>query len=236
LDKKTKALKAAFPYTIPVLAGFIFLGAAYGILMSSKGYGLQWTFLMSLFAFAGSAQYVAITFLTTAFNPLNAFLMTLMINARHLFYGLSMLDKYKEAGGLKNYLIFGMCDETFSILCTTNAPEGVDNNWFRFFVTLLNHFFWVGGSVLGGILGNMITFNTNGLDFVLTALFVVIFIEQWNSQKDHRPAVVGIGSSILSLIIFGPKAFIIPSMIVILSILTIMRKVEKKAELAEEGI
>jgi 4-azaleucine resistance transporter AzlC len=237
MNKKTVALKAAFPHTLPVLTGFIFLGAAYGILMNTIGYGIQWTFLMSLFAFAGSAQYVAITFLTTAFNPLNALLMTLMINARHLFYGISMLEKYKDAGRLKKYLIFGMCDETFSILCTTDAPEDVDNNWFRFFVTLLNHSYWVGGSILGSVLGSMISFSTNGLEFVLTALFVVIFLEQWKNQKDHKAAITGLGCSILCLVIFGSSGFIIPSMILILSVLTLMRKrPEKIAELAEEGV
>ena len=237
MNKKTTALKAAFPYTLPVLTGFIFLGAAYGILMNSKGYGIQWTFLMSLFAFAGSAQYVAITFLTTAFNPLNALLMTLMINARHLFYGISMLEKYKDAGRLKKYLIFGMCDETFSILCTTDAPEGVDNNWFRFFVTLLNNSYWVGGSILGSFLGSMISFSTKGLEFVFTALFVVNFLEQCQSHSDHKAARAGLGCSILCLVIFGPSGFIIPSMILIISVLTLMRKrPEKIAELAEEGV
>lgn len=224
-----KALTAAFPHTIPVLTGFTFLGIAYGILMDSKGYGVGWTFLMSLFAFAGSAQYVAITFLTSVFNPLYALLMTLMINARHLFYGLSLLDKYKNMGRLKPYLIFGLCDETFSIVCSAEPPAGVNKKWFVFFITLLDHCYWVLGSVLGGLLGSMIFFNTQGLDFVLTALFVVIFLEQWKSQKNHKPAIIGVLCSAICLLVFGPGNFIIPSMAAILLVLTLLRK-----QLAEE--
>lgn len=235
LEDKIRALKAAFPCTIPVLTGFTFLGIAYGILMSSKGYGVGWTVLMSLMAFAGSAQYVAITFLTSVFNPIYALLMTLVVNARHLFYGISMLDRYKGAGKLKPYLIFGLCDETFSIVCSAEPPEGVNRNWFSFFITLLNHSYWVLGSAIGGMLGSMVSFNTKGLDFVLTALFVVIFVGQWKTQKDHKPAVIGVLCSIICLVVFGQSNFIIPSMIAILAVLMISRKeyMEKK-ELIEE--
>jgi 4-azaleucine resistance transporter AzlC len=232
---QSKALKAAFPHTIPVLTGFLFLGIAYGILMHSKGYGFGWTFLMSLLAFAGSAQYIAITFLTSVFNPLGALLMTLIINARHLFYGISMLSKYKTAGKLKPYLIFGLCDETFSIVCSTEPPEGVDRNWFSFFVTLLDHGYWVLGSVLGGLLGSIVSFNTRGLDFVLTALFVVIFVGQWKSRENRKPAVIGVVCSVLCLILFGQSSFIIPSMLAILAALTIFRQsFEAKEAAADE--
>ena len=224
LHEKIKALKAAFPHTIPVLAGFTFIGIAFGILMNSKGYGVGWTFLFSLLAFAGSAQYVAITFLTSVFNPVSALLMTLMVNARHLFYGISMLDKYKGAGKLKPYLIFGLCDETFSILCSTEPPAGVNRHWFMFFVTMLDHSYWVLGSALGGLLGSLVSFNTKGLDFVLTALFVVIFVGQWNTQQDHKPAVIGVFCSLVCLVVFGPGKFIIPSMLAILVVLTVSRQ------------
>lgn len=224
MKEKTKALKAAFPHTIPVFTGFTFLGIAYGILMNSKGYGFGWIVLMSLMAFAGSAQYVAITSLTSIFNPIYALLLTLMVNARHLFYGISMLDKYKGTGKFKPYLIFGLCDETFSIICSTKPPEGVNRNWFMFFITLLDHGYWVLGSALGGLLGYMVSFNTKGLDFVLTALFVVIFIGQWKTQKNHKPAVIGVVCSIICLIVFGQSNFIIPSMIAILVVLTIFRR------------
>jgi 4-azaleucine resistance transporter AzlC len=237
LREKREAFKAAFPYTIPVFTGFTFLGIAYGILMSSKGYGVGWIALMSLMAFAGSAQYVAITFLTSIFNPIYALLMTLMVNARHLFYGISMLDKYKDTGKFKPYLIFGLCDETFSIVCSNEPPEGVNRNWFYFFITFLNHSYWVLGSAIGGMLGSMVSFNTKGLDFVLTALFVVIFVGQWKTQKDHKPAVIGVSSSILCVVVFGPSQFIIPSMVIILAILTFSKKgYGEKKELTEGGV
>jgi 4-azaleucine resistance transporter AzlC len=229
IKEKFKVLKVAFPYTIPVLTGFIFLGMAYGILMKSKGYGVGWTVLASLLIYAGSAQYVAITFLTSIFNPLYAFVMTLMVNARHLFYGISMLDKYKNTGKLKPYLIFGMCDETFSIVCSAEPPKDIDRSWFYFFITLLNYVYWVVGSAIGALLGSLITFNTKGLDFVLTALFVVIFVGQWKSQKDHKPSVIGVLCSVICLFIFGPSNFIIPSMISIMAVLSILqRKYEKE--------
>jgi len=224
LKEKNTAFKAAFPHTIPVFTGFIFLGIAYGILMSSKGYGLVWTILMSTIVYAGSAQYVAITFLTTAFNPVYALLMTLMVNARHLFYGISMIDKYRDMGALKPYLIFGLCDETFSIVCSAEPPEGVDRKWFSFYITLLDHIYWVLGSVVGAVLGSILSFNTRGLDFVLTALFVVIFLGQWKSQKNHKPAITGLVCSVACLIVFGQSSFIIPSMIAILAVLLISRK------------
>ena len=231
LKVQKEALKAAFPHTFPVFTGFTFLGIAYGILMNSKGYGVGWTALTSFMAFAGSAQYVAITFLTSVFNPIYALLMTLMINARHLFYGISLLDKYKSTGKLKPYLIFGLCDETFSIICSTEPPEGVNRNWFMFFITMLDHSYWVFGSTFGGLLGSMISFNTRGLDFVLTALFVVIFLGQWKTQKNHKPAVIGVLCSIICLVVFGQSNFIIPSMIAILAILTVFRR-----ELEKEGV
>lgn len=230
MKEKTKALKAAFPHTIPVFTGFTFLGIAYGILMNSKGYGIGWTVLMSLLAFAGSAQYVAINLLTSVFDPLYALLLTLMVNARHLFYGISLLDKYKGTGKFKPYLIFGLCDETFSIICSTNPPEGVNRNWFLFFITLLNHGYWVLGSAIGGLLGYMGSFNTKGLDFVLTALFVVIFMGQWKIPSKRIPAAIGVACSALCLVVFGPNNFIIPSMIAILAILIVFRK-----KLAVEG-
>lgn len=224
MAEKTKALKAALPHTIPVFTGFVFLGAAYGILMNSNGYGVGWSLIMSLIVFAGSSQYLAISFLTTAFNPLYAFLMILIVNARHLFYGISMLDKYKGTGKLKPFLIFGLCDETFSVVFAAEAAEDISRKWFIFFITLLNYLYWAMGTFIGGIVGSMITFNTTGLDFVLTALFVVIFLGQWKSNKDHKPAIIGLLSSIACLIIFGPDNFIIPSMIVIIVILTLIRK------------
>lgn len=224
LNIRSKAFKAAFPHTIPIFTGFIFLGAAYGILMNTKGYGVGWTVLMSMMGFGGSAQYVAITFLTSIFNPIYALLMTLMVNARHIFYGISMLDKFKDAGKLKPFLIFALCDETFSVVYSVDAPEGIDKNWFMFFITLLNYIYWALGSAIGGLLGSMIEFDTKGLDFVLTALFVVIFLDQWKTGKNRRPAIIGVLSSIICIMIFGRSNFIIPAMIMIIAVLTLARK------------
>ena len=224
MNEKTKALRAAFPHTVPVLTGFIFIGIAYGILMQSKGYGVGWTFLMSLAVFAGSAQYAAVTALTSAFDPLGAFLLTLVVNARHLFYGVSVLDTYKNAGKYKLYMIFGLCDETFSLVCSARPPEGVDRSLFLFFITLLDHLYWVAGSVLGGLLGSVLAFELKGLDFVLTALFVVIFLGQWQTQKDHRPAIIGVLSAAACLAVFGPGGFVIPALLLIVAVLLLFRK------------
>lgn len=224
MNDKIKALKAAFPHTIPVFTGYIVLGAAYGILMNNKGYSLLWIFFTSLLIYAGSMQFVSISLLAAGFNPIYAVAMTLMVNARHLFYGLSMLTKYKGIGKIKPYLIFGLTDETFSILCSTEPPEGVNKNLFLFFVTLLDHIYWLTGSLIGGIIGSLIEFNTKGIDFVLTALFVVIFINQWKSTKNHIPVIIGVGASILCRFLFGASNFIIPSMISILILVTVLEK------------
>ena len=228
---KTKAFRAALPYTLPICVGFLFLGMSYGFLMRSQGFSFVYPMLMSLFIFAGSMEFVtANLLLMPTFQPLHAFLLTLMVNARHLFYGLSMLDKFQNLGWKKPYLIFGLCDETFSIHCAVPPPEGVDRGWFMFFVTLLNQLYWVSGSTLGGIFGSLIKFNTDGLEFVMVAMFVVIFMEQWLKEKNHTSAVVGIVLSVLCLMVFGSEDFIIPSMIAILGVLTLMRGTLDKKE------
>lgn len=218
-----KALTCAFPHTVPIFAGFWFLGLTYGIYMNVSGFSFWYPMLMSLTIFAGSMEFVAVNLLLGAFNPIQALAMTLMINARHLFYGISMLDKYRKTGIKKLYLIFGMCDESFSINYTADIPEDVDRGWFMFFVTLLNHLYWVFGATLGGIFGSLINFDTEGLDFVMTAMFVVIFMEQWMKEKQHTSALIGLGASLLCLVIFGADDFIIPSMFAILGLLTLFR-------------
>lgn len=227
MQKKTdimkKAFKAAFPHTIPIFAGFWFLGMTYGIYMNVSGFPFWYPMLMSLTIFAGSMEFVAVNLLLGAFSPLQAFAMTLMINARHLFYGISMLDKYRGMGWKKFYLIFGMCDESFSINYTAEIPEGTDRGWFMFFVTLLNQFYWFFGATLGGIFGSLIHFSTEGLDFVMTAMFVVIFLEQWLKEKNHVSAVMGVALSLLCLVAFGADDFMIPSMLAIFAALTLMR-------------
>lgn len=219
-----KALKAAFPYTIPIFAGFWFLGLAYGVYMNVSGFSFLYPMFMSLVIFGGSLEFVAVSMLLSGFAPLQTLLMALMIQARHLFYGISMLDKYKGMGWKRYYLIFGMCDESFSINYTANIPDGVDKGWFMFFVTLLNHFYWFSGSTVGGLLGSLISFDTEGLEFVMTAMFVVIFLEQWLNEKKHYSAWIGLGASVLCLSIFGADSFLIPSMACILLFLTLFRK------------
>lgn len=221
-NKYLTALRAAFPTTIPILAGFLFLGITYGVYMNVSGFPFWYPMIMSLVIFAGSVEFVTVNLLLGAFNPLQAFAMALMINARHLFYGISMLDKFKGAGVKKLYLIYGMCDESFSINCTAEIPPEVDRGLFMTFVTLLNQLYWFIGSTLGGIFGTYINFSTEGLDFVMTAMFVVIFLEQWLKDKNHTPALLGLGLSLICLIAFGAENFIIPSMLAILAVLTLI--------------
>lgn len=217
------AARAAFPYTIPILAGFLFLGIAYGIYMNIQGFPAIYPILMSLTIFAGSMEFVTADLLLGVFDPVGTFLLTLMVNARHLFYGISMLDKYKGQGKKSFYLIFGMCDESFSINCTTSVPEGLDRGWFYFFVTLFNHFYWFLGATLGGVFGSLLNFDMEGLEFVMTALLVVIFLENWMKEKNHISSLLGLGLSFLCLLLFGSSNFIIPSMLCILGVLTLLR-------------
>ncbi|HKM00368.1 MAG TPA: AzlC family ABC transporter permease [Mobilitalea sp.] len=223
MTTKKAALRAALPHTIPVLTGYIILGAAFGILMDSQGYALYWTALSSTFIYAGSMQFLMVALLTQGVNPVNGFLITLMVNARHLFYGISMLGKYRGTGSLKPYLIFSLTDETFSLVCSTEPPKGIDRKWFLFFISILDHSYWIAGSLLGGIIGTIFELNTKGIEFVLTALFVVIFINQWKSTQNHLPALIGITGSIICRLIFGASDFIVPSMIFILLTVTCLR-------------
>lgn len=210
-----KKLYLAFPSTLPVFTGFLILGLAYGVLMHSKGYNALWSLLFSIISFSGSMQFVAITFLTSIFAPLQALIMSLMIGARHLFYALSMLDKYKGTGKLKAFLIYYMCDETFAINASDQVPEGMEDKDFYFTVSFLNMFYWVSASFLGGVLGNFITINTAGLDFALTALFVVLFIEQLKSTKQSVCGLIGIVATGISLALFGANNMVIPVMVLI---------------------
>ena len=220
---KRRALRAAFPHTVPILTGFLFLGMTYGVYMSSLGFSWIYPTLMALTIFAGSMEFVTANMLLGAFNPLQAFAMTLMVNARHLFYGLAMLDRFRGLGWKKLYLIFGMCDETFSVTCSVRAPEGVDEGWFMTFVTLLDQLYWVLGAALGGLCGSLLTLNTEGLDFVMTAMFVVIFLENWLKEENHTSSLLGLGLPLVCLVLFGAQNFILPSMAAILLALTALR-------------
>ena len=224
MKPKLAALRAAFPHTIPILAGFLFLGITYGILMRLSGLGFGLTLAMSVFIFAGSMQFVAVDLLVAAFSPMQALLLALMMGARHLFYGLSMLDRYAGTGAVKPYLIFGMCDESFSINYAVEPPAGVDRRWFMFFVTLLNQTYWVVGSVLGSLFGALIAFNTEGLDFCMTAMFVVILLEQLRRPENRLPAILGLGLSGGCLALFGAERFMIPAMVAILAVLLLLRR------------
>ena len=192
-SKVRMALLYAFPKTVPIMVGYVFLGMAYGILMSVNGFGVFWAALNSLLVYTGSLEFIGVNFLAAAVSPVTAFVMALMISARHIFYGLSMLGKYQNVSKkLKPYLIFALTDETFSIVCEEEPPETISREWMYFWMSLLDQMYWIVGSVMGAALGNVITFNTKGLDFALTALFVMIFTEQWIGQKRHWPAVTGV--------------------------------------------
>lgn len=233
---RAAAFKAAFPRTIPIMTGFLFLGAAYGIYARSEGFSAVLPIIMAAAIFAGSMEFVTVDLLTGvmagAFDPLNALLLAIMVNARHIFYGLAMLDKYRAVEPKKRvYLIYGMCDESFSINCTADVPEGVDKGWFYFFVTLLNQIYWVSGAALGSIAGSFIRVELAGLEFVMTALLVVIFLDNWLKERQHFSSVTGVLAAVACLLLFGSGSFIIPAMGVILLVLTIFRKpIERAAD------
>ncbi len=227
-------LKTVILKTLPVMTGYIALGIGFGILFESKGYGLLWSLAMAVFIYAGSMQYVAINLITGGASLITTALTTLMVNARHLFYGISMIDKYKDVGKRKLYLIFALTDETYSLLCGEDYPEDTDPKVYQTLVSLFNHIYWVTGCALGSVIGSAISFNTAGIDFCMTALFVTIFVEQWLSTKEHKPALIGLLASVFCLIVFGKDAFLIPSMILISAMLLIFRKYLEREVKADE--
>ena len=210
--KDKKLLRTAFVATVPVMAGYVVLGLGFGMILKSKGFGIGWAFAMSFFIYAGSMEFVLIDLLTGGATLLTTAVTTLMVNARHLFYSISMVDEYKGAGAKKPYMIFALTDETYSLVCA-GAPEGVNRHAYYFAVSALNQLWWLCGSVLGGILGTALHFNTEGIDFALTALFITVFVEQWLSIKNHIPALIGVAASLVSLLVFGADSFLIPAMI-----------------------
>lgn len=219
-----QAIRAAFPHTIPVLTGFLVLGIAYGVLMQSKGYGAPWVLLMSGVAYCGSMQFAAITLLTSSFDPLMALLMSLMVNARHLFYSISMLGKYRGIGWKKPFLIYTLCDETFSIVSSVEPPENVDRGQFYLAVSLLDYLYWVLGSLLGAVAGQFITFDTTGLDFALTCLFTVLFIEQVRNPRNRTSGIIGLVCTVAALVVFGADQLVILAMVLVLVVLLLGRK------------
>lgn len=219
------ALKAAFPYTIPVLTGYLFIGFAFGVMFQEKGYNFQWAGLVSLLVYAGSGQYLAVNFFAPGVSLVHIIFLEFMVNIRHVFYGLSMLERFQNMGRKRLYMIFSLTDETYSLLCLTKIPEGVDESKFMFFLALLDQGYWILGSMLGAAVGSAVPFNAEGIDFAMTALFVVIFTEQWLSTKNHIPALIGLGCTFICLLVFGSGNFILPSMICIMILLLSCRKV-----------
>ncbi len=234
--RKPKALplKTVFLKTLPVMAGYLVLGTGFGILFESKGYGFIWSLLMSTAVFAGSMQYVAIDLISGGASLISTALMTLMVNARHLFYGISMVSRYRDAGLKKPYLMFALTDETYSLICSEPVPEGTDPHTFYFLISLVNQCYWVAGSAAGALLGSLITFETAGLDFAMTALFISIFTEQWLTAKNHLPALIGTGATLLCLILFGAESFLIPAMLVIITAMCSIRPLIEKTEAKED--
>ena len=225
-------VKVAVVKTLPVMAGYLVLGFGFGLVLESNGYGVLWAIAMSVFIFAGSMQYVTVSLLTSGASLITAALTTLMVNARHLFYGITMIEPYEKAGKFKPYLIFGLTDETYSLVCTGQCPEGLDFHRYAFCVTLLDQAYWVVGSLLGALVGSLGSFNTAGVDFAMTALFITVFVEQWKSTKNHMPAVIGVGVSVLCLLLFGAEKFLIPSMLLISLILSVGRSCMEEKEAA----
>lgn len=225
LDKSNSCLKKAFLATIPVMAGYVVLGIGFGMLLQTKGYGVLWAFSMSLFIFAGSMQYVTIDLMTGGVSLLATAMTTLAVNARHLFYGISMVDKYKVQKK-KYFLFWTLTDETYSLVCSDEPEKSGNPSKYYFYVSVFDYSYWVLGSVLGSLLGEVIPFSMEGIDFSLTALFLTVFVEQWLSTKNHLAAIVGVGASVLCLLLLGSDKFLIPAMILIAVMLILLRKME----------
>lgn len=223
------AFKEALPYTLPVFAGFWFIAFAYGFYMYTLGFSFLYPLFMAMFIFGGSLEFITVTMLLSPFAPWQTFIIAFTVQARHLFYGLAMLEKYEGMGWKKPFLIYWMCDETFAFNYSATIPNGIDRSWFMFWVSFLNYVYWVSGAAIGGLLGNIITFNTKGLSFVMTSMFLVIFLEQWKHEKKHYTALIGLFSSIVCLYFFGSNSFIIPSMALMLGIITLFRRRIEKA-------
>ena len=224
-------LKKALVDTFPVLTGYLVLGFGFGIIMKAGGYGILLALSMSLLVYAGSMQYAAIGLFGAGASLVTVAVTTLMVNARHIFYGISMLDKYKGMGKAKPYLIFSLTDETYSLVCSDGLvlPESERKRYY-IFVSVFNHSYWVIGTLLGVIVGSLISFNTEGIDFALTALFVTVFLEQWLSMKKYIPQLIGVGVSLACLLIFGAESFLIPSMLIIALLLCLYKDKKKEVE------
>ena len=223
-----RAFRAAFPYTVPVLTGYLFIGIAFGVMFQEKGYNFLWAALMSLLVYAGSGQYLAVNFFAPGVSFVQVIFMTFMVNVRHIFYGLSLLERFADMGKRRLYMIFSLTDETYSLYFVTRVPKGVDEKKFLLAIALLDQSYWIIGSVIGALAGSMIPFDATGIDFAMTALFLVIFVEQWMSSRQHLPALAGLGCGLLCLVVFGKDNFILPAMICIMVLLLSCRRVIEK--------
>ena len=219
-----RTFKRAFKDSLPVLAGYLALGIGFGVLLQSKGYSFWWAILMSVTIFTGSGQYAGVDFLANSASIVTTAIMTFIINARHFFYGFSLLDKYKGAGVFKPYLIFGLTDETYSIVCSAKLDDTIDHKKYYLFLTALDHCYWITGCTLGAVLGEILPFSNEGIGYSMTALFIVIMVEQWLTSKEHLPVILGVSTTIVCLVIFGADLFIIPAMVLIAFELVIFRK------------
>ena len=227
---KKQGFLTAFRDTVPVMTGYLFLGIGFGIVMYQNGYGAGWSFFMVLFMYAGSAQYLTADLLVSGASLISTAVSIGLLNARHLFYGISMLDTYRDAGKKKPYLIFALTDETYSLVTQNQPPEGISRLSYCFLVSLFDHIYWLVGCTLGGLLATGLPIDLEGVDFVLTALFVTIFVEQWLSSRNHTSAIIGVASTVLCLVIFGKDIFLIPSMALIAILLTVAKKTGRRAE------
>lgn len=218
-----KALRPAFTVTIPVLCGYLFIGFAFGVMLRDAGFTAPWAFLSSLTIYAGSGQYLLVSLLAANASLVTVAVMTLLLNCRHIFYGLSFLETFHQMGRAKWYMIFSLTDETYSLLCSLKTPDGVDPAAMRFLISVLDQSYWIIGSVIGAIVGGVLPFDTTGIDFAMTALFTVIFVEQWKTSKCHIPAFLGLGAAAISLALLGPDNFILPAMLAICVMLVALR-------------
>lgn len=225
-----QAFKKAFPYTIPVLTGYLFIGIAFGVMYAEKGYSFLWAILMSVLVYAGSGQYLAVNFFVPGISFLQIIFLTFMVNVRHIFYGISLVERFNKIGKSRWYMIFALTDETYSLLCTTKIPKDVDESKFLFAISVLDHSYWVLGSAIGAIAGTLLPISSEGIEFAMTALFVVIFIEQWMEKKNRMPAVIGVVTAVICLLIFGADGFVLPAMLAIMALLFAGKKRLNKEE------
>ena len=224
MSQYKQAFRKAFPYTIPVLTGYLFIGIAFGVMYAEKGYSFLWAILMSLLVYAGSGQYLAVNFFVPGISFIQVIFLTFMVNVRHVFYGISLLERFNKMGKSRWYMIFGLTDETYSLLCTTKVPEGVDESKFMLAISLLDQSYWVLGSAIGALAGTYLPIPSEGIDFAMTALFVVIFVEQWMEKKNRIPEIIGVVAAVLCLLVFGAKQFVLPTMLLIVAVLFLGRR------------